>query len=170
MHRSWSALTLQRAPTQRRMRMAASGTSSGAQHIVILQMHMCISCQVTSDIGRCADLGGRVNITKAFLCRCTEQFQPFSKDGKHDMYWPQASSPSSTPARKVLQDIPGGLQCFGRLPRDVWGPRCSHFPSRSRWRGVSSSGASRLGPCGPSWSGAGGAYRRHPTLSSRTAC
>ena len=25
------------------------------------------------------------------LCRCTEQFQPFSKDGEHDMYWPQAN-------------------------------------------------------------------------------
>ena len=24
------------------------------------------------------------------LCRCTEQFQPFSRDGVHDMYWDQA--------------------------------------------------------------------------------
>ena len=25
--------------------------------------------------------------------RCTEQFQPFSRDGKHDMYWDQVSLP-----------------------------------------------------------------------------
>jgi len=29
--------------------------------------------------------------SECVLYRCTEQFQPFSRDGKHDMYWDQVS-------------------------------------------------------------------------------
>ncbi len=39
---------------------------------------------------------------------CTEQFQPFSKDGKHDMYWAQVPSHThhhSTEHLSLLQSI-----------------------------------------------------------------
>lgn len=45
-------------------------------------------------------------------CRCTEQFQPFSKDGVHDMYWPQPFS--------VKESLERCQQQWGVTPRLLW--------------------------------------------------
>ena len=45
--------------------------------------------------------------------RCTEQFQPFSRDGVHDMYWDQASVTSGP--RSVLLPVWQGKRLLLRL-------------------------------------------------------